>query len=75
MPPFPKKPTTDLGLALQLGWLIALWMTLGVLAGKAFDNHFNSSPFGVLGGVFLAVLACGWNVYRAVKEIDEQESH
>jgi F0F1-type ATP synthase assembly protein I len=59
---------------LQLGWVIALWLTLGVAGGLYIDKRFSLTPFGIVAGSLLAFAACGYSVYRAVLNADKDES-
>jgi F0F1-type ATP synthase assembly protein I len=58
---------------LQLGWVIALWLTIGVGGGIWVDKHFGWTPGGVIAGTFLAFFACGYSVYRMVQSLDSDE--
>lgn len=57
---------------LQLGWMIALWLTLGVAGGRWLDIRFGLTPFGILAGTILAFAACAWSVFRLVKSMDDE---
>jgi F0F1-type ATP synthase assembly protein I len=59
--------------ALQLGWVIALWMTLGVLGGLYVDKRFQLTPFGIIAGSLLAIAACAYQVYRVIVVMDRED--
>lgn len=58
---------------LQLGWVIALSLTLGVIAGRWVDTHYHLTPFGTVSGVLLAFVICAYQVYRVVVALDKEE--
>jgi F0F1-type ATP synthase assembly protein I len=59
---------------LNLGWLIALNMLLGVGGGLWLDKRFKTAPVLLLIGVFLGFFASGYTIYRAVKKLESEES-
>lgn len=61
--------------ALQLGWVIALGMTLGVLGGLYLDKHFQITPFGIIAGSLLGICASAYQVYRTVASIDREDQN
>ena len=55
-PPDTKPITTilkDLG---NVTWRMATPILLGIVAGMVLDNHFDSSPWGVMIGMFAGIL-------------------
>ena len=52
------------GLALQMGYLIAIPLVAFALAGRFFDAVFGSSPLFFLIGVLVAITASTVLVYR-----------
>ncbi len=72
MPP-KNKNWRDLGLLLNLGWVIALALSAGSLGGHYLDKHYNTSPIFILIGVFLGFAVAGLSLYNAVKRLDRQE--
>lgn len=73
--PSPKpspKISSNLGLLLSLGWGIAAWITLGVLAGHWADGHFGWQPWGTLTGALAGIAGGGWTMYRVVRRLDSQ---
>jgi F0F1-type ATP synthase assembly protein I len=48
-------------------------MTLGVLGGLYVDKRFHLTPFGIIAGSLLAILACAYQVYRVVAAMDREE--
>jgi F0F1-type ATP synthase assembly protein I len=58
---------------LQLGWMMALWLTIGVAGGRWLDVHFTWTPWGILAGTLFAFAACGWSVYNLIRQLDKEE--
>ncbi|MEK7123233.1 MAG: AtpZ/AtpI family protein [Patescibacteria group bacterium] len=68
------------GLALQMGYLIAIPLVVFALVGRWFDRLFGSSPLFFLIGVFLAITASTVLVYRKTTALlkdteDANEKH
>jgi len=49
-----------LGLAWELGYIIALPLILLLLLGRWIDQHFGTQPWATLGGILLALLTTGY---------------
>lgn len=60
--------------ALQLGWVIALGMTLGVLGGLFIDKRFHTTPFGIIAGSLLGISVSAYQVYRTLAAIEQEEA-
>lgn len=56
--------TNVLGLALQMGYLIAIPLVVFALAGRFVDSIFGSSPFFFLIGILFAIVSSTMLVYR-----------
>ena len=59
---------------LNLGWMIALNMLLFTGGGLWLDRHFGTAPILLLIGVFVGFFGSGYTVYRAVKNLERDES-
>jgi hypothetical protein len=59
---------------LHLGWMIVANMILFVGGGLWLDGKFGTSPVLLLIGVFLAFSGSGYTLYRAVKNLEKDES-
>ena len=62
----------DLAVFMQFGWVLAL--SLGALAyfGNKLDEKWETSPLFLLLGVFIALLASGWEFYRGLKNLQRR---
>ncbi len=58
-----------LGLAWELGYTIAIPLVILALVGRLLDKTLNSSPWFLLAGVLLSIVASTWLVYRKTKLI------
>ena len=64
-----KKPDPFLKSAAGLGTQLAVAVGLGVFAGIKIDASYNSSPWGVLGGVALAFIYGIYEVWKLLRKI------
>ena len=71
IPSFGKIPP-DIAALLTLGWSLAIWMALGVFAGRWLDHHGFTAPWGLLLGVFAGVAGCIYTILRTLKKLDKQ---
>ena len=51
---------------------LAIWMALGVFAGRWLDHHGFTAPWGLLLGVFAGVAGCIYTILRTLKKLDKQ---
>jgi F0F1-type ATP synthase assembly protein I len=61
------KERTALGLALGIGFNIAVPLALFVVGGVWLDSTFNTAPIFIIVGVFLGLFASGYYLYRLAK--------
>lgn len=64
-----EQPWNLIGLAWDMGWLIALPLVGLSLAGKFMDGVFHTSPLFILVGVLTAVTLSSVLVYRKTTEL------
>jgi F0F1-type ATP synthase assembly protein I len=69
----PDSSWSSLGLAWELGYMIAIPLILFALAGRFIDKKLGTSPFLLLLGILLSIGVTSWMVYRKTKEIIEKE--
>lgn len=65
-----KTRRSELGLLLGMGWSIAAWLVLGVLAGHWADGRFGIGPWGTLAGAATGITGAGVAVWRAVRGLE-----
>ena len=58
-----------LGLAWDLGYIIAIPLVLLALGGRLLDRHFNTSPLFLLVGIFVSLIVTTVGVYRKTRDI------
>ena len=63
-----------LGLAWELGYTIAIPLVILALSGRLLDKMLGSSPWLLLTGVLLSIVASTWLVYRKTKAIVDESS-
>jgi ABC-type antimicrobial peptide transport system permease subunit len=61
------KERTALGLALGIGFNVAVPLALFVVGGVWLDSTFKIAPLFTLVGVFLGLFASGYYLYRLSK--------
>ena len=60
-----------IGLVGELGFIIALPVTVLALGGRMLDKKLNSSPLCLLAGLILSLIISGVMVFRRTKSILE----
>ena len=60
-----------LGMAWDLGWIIALPLVLLALGGRVLDNKLGTSPLFLIAGLLLSLVVSSLLVYRKIKEISK----
>jgi F0F1-type ATP synthase assembly protein I len=63
---------TALGIALELGYLIAIPIIAFGLGGAWLDKKFGTSPLWLLIGVAAAFIITSIGIYRKIKDITSQ---
>ena len=63
-----------LALAYELGILIAVPLVLFALGGRLVDRHFGTSPWFLLVGILLSILASSIAVARKATKIMQEAS-
>ena len=70
-----------LGLAWDLGYIIALPLVVFALGGRLLDRRIDTSPLGLLAGIFISLIVTTIGLMRKIKvmtkEMDKNnvESH
>ncbi len=64
-----------IGIAWELGYVIALPLILFALAGKFADTFFHSSPLFFLFGTLLAIIVSTIIVYRKIVKLMNDENN
>ncbi len=67
-----NKGLSDIGLFLNLGWIIALSLGLFTYAGINLDRKLASAPIFLLLGVLLGFATSGYAVYSAIKKSEQK---
>lgn len=57
-----------LPLALEVGYTIAIPIVLFALLGRFLDRMFNSSPWLLLAGILVSILASSFLIYQKMKK-------
>jgi len=71
--PKPDSSWSSLGLAWELGYIIAVPLIIFALAGRFLDKRLGTSPFLLLVGILISIGMTSWLVYRKTKEVIEKE--
>lgn len=71
--PKPEKSWSAVSLAWELGYTIAVPLVVFALAGRFLDRKLGTTPFLLLAGILLAIVATTWLVWRKMKEIIDSE--
>jgi ATP synthase protein I len=58
-----------LRLAWQLGYTIAIPVVVLALAGRYLDKKLGTSPWFLLGGVLLSIIASSYAIYKKTLDI------
>ncbi len=66
-----KNEFNVLGMALNLGWMIAGPLVALALLGRYLDRVYNSSPWFIIAGLLLALTISSVLVYRIVRKVME----
>lgn len=53
-----------------MGWSIAAWLVLGILAGNWADGRFGTGPWGTLAGAAVGIAGAGVAVWRTVRRLE-----
>ncbi len=69
----PDSSWSALGLAWELGYMIAIPLVLFALIGRFLDKKLGTSPFLLLAGILISIGVTSWLVYRKTREIIEKE--
>lgn len=64
-----KQLASGLQLAWELGYLIAIPLVVFALLGRILDRKFDTSPWILLAGIFLALVVSGIAVARKALEV------
>lgn len=62
------------GVAGNLGWLIAVPAIIFVVGGAYLDKWLGTSPLFVLAGIPLALVISGMSVWRLLRQIQAEEA-
>lgn len=75
----PENPTTSsfwkaLGIAWELGWVIAIPIVALGIGGRLLDKHFDTSPWLFLAGVILSItltsIGLVWKFKKLIKSVE-----
>ncbi|MDO8462797.1 MAG: AtpZ/AtpI family protein [bacterium] len=66
---------TALGLAFQLGYLVAIPIVVFAFIGRTLDARFGTSPWFLLGGILLSLIASSILVVRKAKDVIADGKH
>lgn len=69
-----KKLFSALGLAWELGYIIAIPIAVLALVGRWVDKSFNTSPLFLLVGVFGSMIISGVLIVKKTKSIVNNQS-
>lgn len=53
-----------------MGWSIAAWLVLGILAGHWADGRFAIGPWGTLAGAAAGIAGSAVSMWRTVRALD-----
>lgn len=59
-------------MVLGMSWQLAIAVIIPIIGGYMLDQHFNSSPWLVLSGLVVAVLATCGILWRTVQEANRR---
>jgi hypothetical protein len=62
-----------LGIAGNLGYMIAVPAVLFIVGGAYADKWFGTSPILVLTGIPLAFIVSGFSVFRLIKQVQAED--
>ncbi|MDP2656685.1 MAG: AtpZ/AtpI family protein [bacterium] len=69
MPTQSKDTARLVGLALNIGWQIAIPLVVCALAGRMIDRVWHTTPLFFLMGVIISLLLSSWLVVRIVSRV------
>lgn len=64
----------DIALLMGMGISVAVWLTVGVLAGRWADNAWGWAPWGTLGGSLVGITGATANIYQIVRRMDRHDN-
>lgn len=64
-----NKDLKALRLVFDLGYTIAIPLIFFALGGRLLDRKFETSPLFLLVGIFAALAASGYGIYKKVQSI------
>lgn len=79
----PEKPTTSsfwkaLGIAWELGYVIAIPIVVLGVGGRFLDKYFDTSPWLFLSGVIISItltsIGLVWKFKKLIKSIEQENS-
>ncbi|MDD3147620.1 MAG: AtpZ/AtpI family protein [Candidatus Riflebacteria bacterium] len=62
------RQTGMLGNVLSTGLTGGVCLAISLFAGYQIDKHFNTSPYGVSGGIFFGLAAAGVQTWKQLSE-------
>jgi F0F1-type ATP synthase assembly protein I len=69
----PKIPP-EVGLLMGMGVSLAVWLTVGVLAGRWADRAWGWAPWGTLAGSLVGITGASLNIYQIIRRLDRGAS-
>ncbi len=59
------------GLAWELGYMIAIPLVIFALGGRLIDTRFGTSPVFLLAGILFSIFITSWIVYKKIAKLLE----
>ena len=60
-------------LAMELGYIITIPIVLFAIGGRMLDKQLESSPWFLLGGIFISILLTTYLVYKKTMAVINEE--
>ena len=58
----------------SLGWIMAVGMFVFAYLGYLADERWGKSPLGIVGGIIMGLIYCGYEVWKSVRDIDQNNN-
>ena len=69
-----NKEFKVLGLVFDLGYTIAVPLVVFALGGRFLDKKLETAPLFLLIGIFAALAASGYGIYKKIKQVEESDN-
>jgi F0F1-type ATP synthase assembly protein I len=67
------KLSPDVALLMGMGVSVAVWLTVGVLAGRWTDRAWDWAPWGTLIGSLVGISGAAVNIYQIIRRMERRE--